>query len=121
MTDEGEDLRAGEQEVVDARGRVVRAVHDHARQHGRERRAAVDPELARTSQISELEWVVAGYALTFAAFMLTGGKLADLFGRRLIFMVGLVVFTALVARVRPRAERDRPDRRARRAGRSARR
>jgi EmrB/QacA subfamily drug resistance transporter len=44
-------------------------------------------------QISELEWVVAGYALTFGAFMLTGGKLADLFGRRFIFVVGLVVFT----------------------------
>src|SRR5215467_11621743 len=44
--------------------------------------------------ISQLEWVVAGYALTFGAFMLTGGKLADLFGRRLIFVVGLVVFTA---------------------------
>ena len=43
--------------------------------------------------LSELEWVVTGYALTFAAFMLTGGKLADLLGRRLIFMVGLVVFT----------------------------
>ena len=34
-------------------------------------------------KVSELEWVVAGYALTFGAFMLTGGKLADLFGRRL--------------------------------------
>ena len=43
--------------------------------------------------LSELEWIVAGYALTFAAFMLTGGKLADYLGRRLIFMVGLVVFT----------------------------
>src|SRR5664279_255965 len=41
----------------------------------------------------ELEWIVAGYALTFAAFMLTGGKLADFLGRRLIFMVGLAVFT----------------------------
>ncbi len=40
-----------------------------------------------------LEWVVAGYALTFAAFMLIGGKLADYFGRRLIFMLGLAVFT----------------------------
>jgi len=44
-------------------------------------------------KISELEWVVAGYALTFGALMLTGGKLADLFGRRLIFVVGLSVFT----------------------------
>src|SRR6266571_9521587 len=43
--------------------------------------------------LSELEWVVAGYALTFAAFMLIGGKLADLLGRRLIFMLGLAVFT----------------------------
>src|ERR1700747_2669975 len=44
-------------------------------------------------KVSELEWVVAGYALTFGALMLTGGKLADLFGRRLIFVVGLVIFT----------------------------
>ena len=43
--------------------------------------------------IEGLEWVVAGYALTFAAFMLVGGKLADFLGRRLIFMVGLAVFT----------------------------
>src|SRR5437764_921509 len=43
--------------------------------------------------LSELEWVVAGYALTFAAFMLIGGKLADFVGRRLIFSIGLAVFT----------------------------
>jgi EmrB/QacA subfamily drug resistance transporter len=43
--------------------------------------------------LSELEWIVAGYALTFAAFMLTGGKLADYYGRRLVFVVGIVVFT----------------------------
>jgi len=44
--------------------------------------------------LSELEWIVSGYALTFAALMLTGGKLADMYGRRLMFIVGLVVFTA---------------------------
>jgi EmrB/QacA subfamily drug resistance transporter len=44
-------------------------------------------------QYSELEWVVTGYALTFGALMLTGGKLADLLGRRLMFVAGLVVFT----------------------------
>jgi EmrB/QacA subfamily drug resistance transporter len=44
-------------------------------------------------QISELEWVVTGYALTFGALMLTGGKLADLLGRRAVFVGGLVVFT----------------------------
>src|SRR6476620_603866 len=44
--------------------------------------------------LSQLEWVVTGYALSFAAFMLTGGKLADLLGRRLVFVAGLAVFTA---------------------------
>ncbi len=43
--------------------------------------------------ISELEWIVTAYTLTFAAFILTGGKLADLFGRRLMFNVGLAIFT----------------------------
>ena len=43
--------------------------------------------------ISELEWVVTGYALTFAALMLIGGKLADMFGRRLIFVIGMAAFT----------------------------
>jgi len=45
-------------------------------------------------QLSELEWVVNGYALTFAVVMLTGGKLADRYGRRRIFIAGLLVFTA---------------------------
>ncbi len=43
--------------------------------------------------LSELEWIVSGYALTFAALMLIGGKLADAYGRRLIFVIGIVVFT----------------------------
>src|SRR6266516_4036856 len=42
---------------------------------------------------SELEWVVTAYALTFAVLLLSGGKLGDLYGRRLIFTIGLVVFT----------------------------
>jgi EmrB/QacA subfamily drug resistance transporter len=45
------------------------------------------------SQFSTLEWVVNGYALTFAVLMLTGGKLADLLGRRRIFIAGLAIFT----------------------------
>src|ERR671926_1497147 len=44
--------------------------------------------------ISELEWVVNAYALTFGVLLLSGGKLADLLGRRSIFIVGLVIFTA---------------------------
>jgi EmrB/QacA subfamily drug resistance transporter len=42
--------------------------------------------------LSQLEWIVSGYALTFAALMLTGGKLADLLGRRRVFVAGLAVF-----------------------------
>jgi EmrB/QacA subfamily drug resistance transporter len=45
------------------------------------------------SDLSELEWIVTGYALTFASLMLVGGKVADAYGRRLIFVVGIVVFT----------------------------
>ena len=44
--------------------------------------------------LSELEWIVTGYALSFAALMLTGGKVADMVGRRRIFVLGIIVFTA---------------------------
>ena len=40
-----------------------------------------------------MEWVVSSYILTFAGLMLIGGRLADLLGRRRIFLVGLGVFT----------------------------
>jgi EmrB/QacA subfamily drug resistance transporter len=43
--------------------------------------------------IASLEWIVTAYALVFASLLVTGGKLADLLGRRRIFVVGLVVFT----------------------------
>jgi EmrB/QacA subfamily drug resistance transporter len=43
--------------------------------------------------ISSLEWIVTAYALTFAALLITGGKLGDLFGRRRIFVVGIAIFT----------------------------
>src|SRR5436190_6595393 len=53
------------------------------------------PSMQRALHIgpSELEWVVVGYALSFATFMLTGGKLADRYGRRLLFTIGLFIFT----------------------------
>jgi EmrB/QacA subfamily drug resistance transporter len=45
------------------------------------------------ASLTQLEWVVNAYTLVFAVVLLTGGKLADFLGRRLIFVVGLVVFT----------------------------
>ena len=42
---------------------------------------------------SELQWVVNAYTLTFAGFLLLGGRAADIFGRRRLFLVGLAVFT----------------------------
>lgn len=43
--------------------------------------------------ISGLEWIVSSYILVFAGLMLVGGRLADVYGRRLVFLTGLVVFT----------------------------
>lgn len=43
---------------------------------------------------SDLQWVVTAYGLTFAGFLLLGGRAADLLGRRRILMAGLAVFTA---------------------------
>jgi EmrB/QacA subfamily drug resistance transporter len=42
---------------------------------------------------SSLEWVVAGYGLTFAAFLITAGRLGDDLGRRRVYVVGLGLFT----------------------------
>jgi EmrB/QacA subfamily drug resistance transporter len=47
--------------------------------------------------IEELEWTVNAYTLTFAVFLLTGAALGDRFGRRRMFIVGLVLFTAASA------------------------
>src|ERR1700731_1526938 len=41
----------------------------------------------------DLSWVVNAYTLTFGGFLLLGGRLADLMGRRKMFMLGLVVFS----------------------------
>jgi len=48
---------------------------------------------------SQLQWVVTAYALVFGGFLLLGGRLADLFGRRKMFITGVGIFavTSLVA------------------------
>jgi EmrB/QacA subfamily drug resistance transporter len=43
--------------------------------------------------VSELEWIVTAYTLAFATFILVGGKLADLLGRRRLLEAGLAIFT----------------------------
>src|SRR5579883_1468598 len=40
-----------------------------------------------------IQWVVAGYALAFALLLVTGGRLGDIFGRKRMFIAGVVAFT----------------------------
>src|SRR5438876_8930556 len=53
------------------------------------------PSIQRNLHIAEstVQWVITAYAITFGGFLLLGGRMADLLGRRLIFMVGLTLFT----------------------------
>src|SRR3954466_15350503 len=53
------------------------------------------PSIGRALDFSQdnLTWVVNAYTLTFGGFLLLGGRLADLLGRRKLFMIGLVVFS----------------------------
>ncbi len=44
------------------------------------------------ASVTQLQWVVSGYALTFASLMLMAGTLGDLFGRRRLMLVGVAVF-----------------------------
>ena len=55
--------------------------------------ALPDIERAFGASLSDLQWVISAYALTLAAFLLTAGSLADLYGRRRLFALGIVIFT----------------------------
>ena len=46
------------------------------------------------SSAADLQWVVNAYILTFGGFLLLGGRVADRFGRRLVFVSGVVLFAA---------------------------
>src|SRR6059058_3459330 len=54
------------------------------------------PSMQRTLGLSaeSIQWVVGGYALTFGGFLMLGGRLADVAGRRRMFLTGLVLFVA---------------------------
>ncbi len=57
------------------------------------------PDIQRSlhSSFPDLQWVVNAYALTLAAFLLTSGAVADLVGRKRVFVAGLLVFTSASA------------------------
>src|SRR3984885_11194585 len=43
--------------------------------------------------VSGLEWIVSSYLLVLSSLLLVGGRVADVFGRRRMFLAGLVIFT----------------------------
>src|SRR5438105_10661010 len=49
------------------------------------------------ASISQLEWTVNAYTLTFAVLLLTGAALGDRFGRRRLFVLGVLLFTGASA------------------------
>ncbi len=53
------------------------------------------PSIQRDLDIAEstVQWVITAYAITFGGFLLLGGRMADLLGRRRIFVLGLIIFT----------------------------
>src|SRR5262252_8618203 len=53
------------------------------------------PSIGKALHFSQdnLQWVITAYAITYGGFLLLAGRLADLFGRRRVFMIGVVVFT----------------------------
>ena len=59
------------------------------------------PSIQRSLHAStaSLEWTVNAYTLSFAVLLVTGGRLGDLFGRRKIFLVGVVVFAGASAAI----------------------
>ncbi len=50
-------------------------------------------QLHFNSGVSGLQWIIDAYTLVFASFMLSGGTLGDIYGRKRLFLIGLVVFT----------------------------
>jgi len=49
------------------------------------------------ASFAAIQWIIAGYALTFALFLITGGRLGDIFGYKRVFLVGLIGFTVASA------------------------
>src|SRR3954453_23973674 len=54
--------------------------------------ALADIQDELNGSLADLQWVIDAYALSLAALLLTAGSLADLFGRRLVFVIGTALF-----------------------------
>ena len=59
------------------------------------------PSIQRSfdASLSSLEWTINAYSLSFAVLLVTGGRLGDIFGRRKVFLIGVVVFAAASATI----------------------
>src|SRR4051812_39242723 len=59
------------------------------------------PSIQRTfdASLSALEWTINAYSLSFAVLLVTGGRLGDIFGRRKVFLIGVVIFGASSATI----------------------
>ena len=49
------------------------------------------------ADVTTVQWIITGYALVFGVLIVTGGRLADMFGRRHIFFVGSAIFALFSA------------------------
>ena len=49
------------------------------------------------TNVNTIQWVVNAYALTFGVMIVTGGRLADMFGRRRAFFLGTAIFASMSA------------------------
>src|SRR4051794_23160715 len=59
------------------------------------------PSIQKTfdASLSSLEWTINAYSLSFAVLLVTGGRLGDIFGRRKVFLIGVVIFAVSSATI----------------------
>jgi Major Facilitator Superfamily len=75
-----------------SRHRPDRRAHGPARRDDRQRRHPEHSARLKATA-AQVEWVVAAYVLGFAAGLITGGRLGDIYGRKRLFVIGVAGFT----------------------------
>ena len=53
------------------------------------------------ADVTTVQWVINGYALVFGVLIVTGGRLADMFGRRKVFFIGAAIFSIFSSEIFP--------------------